>query len=187
MNSSHNNRRIAQNTTAWGLSKAAGTALLLAALWSATASASAEIAGKVVAVLDGDTIDVLVDRRPIRVRLAEIDAPEKKQPWGARSRQALAGFVAGQLVTVREDGTDRYKRTIGTVYIDGKSVNRAMVGAGMAWTYRQYLRDRTLLDVEAAARTSGRGLWADANPVAPWAWRAAQRAGVRSAPEMKQP
>ena len=151
---------------------------VLAAVVLATASlaANADFSGKVIGVLDGDTIDVLVDRQPRRVRLAEIDAPEKKQAFGTRAREALSGFVFGQLVRVRESGTDRYGRTIGTVVVDGQSVNRAMVSAGMAWAYRRYLVDRSLLELEAQARQSRRGLWADAAPVAPWEWREAQRA-----------
>lgn len=118
-------------------------------------------------MLDGDTIDVLVDLPPVRIRLAEIDAPEKKQPWGTRSRQALSALVFGRQVTVREEGTDRYRRTIGTVFVDGRNVNRAMVGAGMAWPYRRYLHGKVLLDVEADARRAARGLWGDQTPVAP--------------------
>lgn len=146
------------------------SALALAASW-----AHADIAGKVVGVLDGDTIDVLVGQRQVRVRLAEIDAPEKKQPWGTRSRQALSALVFGQQVTVREEGTDRYRRTIGTVFVDGRSVNRAMVGAGMAWAYRRYLYDESLLDVEADARRAARGLWSAPASVPPWDWRAQRR------------
>ncbi len=146
------------------------SALALAASW-----AHADIAGKVVGVLDGDTIDVLVGKRQVRVRLAEIDAPEKKQPWGTRSRQALSALVFGQQVTVREEGTDHYRRTIGTVIVDGRSVNRAMVGAGMAWAYRRYLHDESLLDVEADARRAARGLWSAPASVPPWDWRAQRR------------
>lgn len=120
-------------------------------------------------------MDVLVDKKPRRVRLAEIDSPEKKQPFGTRSRQALATAVFQKTVEVRTAGTDRYGRTIGTLLVDGRSVNRAMVAQGMAWAYRSYLVDRTLLDVEAAARAARLGLWADPRPVAPWEWRAENR------------
>lgn len=151
-------------------------AMLAAAFVFASCAARADFNGEVVGVLDGDTIDVLMNQKPVRVRLAEIDAPEKKQPFGMRSRQTLSEYVFRQAVTIRENGKDRYGRTIGTVLVDGRSVNRAMVGAGMAWVYRAYLVDRSLLDVEAGARSSRRGLWADASPVAPWEWRAQQRA-----------
>ncbi|MDM0036831.1 thermonuclease family protein [Variovorax sp. J22P271] len=155
-------------------------ATLAVALLFLSCAARADFSGQVVGVLDGDTIDVLVNQTPVRVRLAEIDAPEKKQPFGTRSRQALSEYVFRQVVTIRENGKDRYGRTIGTVLVDGRSVNSAMVGAGMAWAYRTYLIDRSLLEVEARARNSKRGLWADASPVPPWDWRA-QRHVARQA------
>lgn len=98
-----------------------------------TTLARAELVGPVVAILDGDTIDVLVDRQPIRVRLAQIDAPEKRQAFGTRARQTLAGLVFRQSVTVEEAGRDRYGRVIGAVYVSGVSVNAQMVELGMAW------------------------------------------------------
>lgn len=137
--------------------------------------AHADFSGVVVGVLDGDTVDVLVSQKPVRVRLAEIDAPEKAQAFGTRSRQTLAAIVFKQAVDVRTAGVDRYGRTIGTLLVNGRSVNRMMVAQGMAWVYPQYLVDRSLLDVEAAARASKAGLWADPHAVAPWAWRAAKR------------
>ena len=99
-----------------------------------------------VAILDGDTIDVLVDRQPIRVRLAQIDAPEKRQAFGTRARQTLAGLVFRQSVTVEEAGRDRYGRVIGAVYVSGVSVNAQMVELGMAWVYRRYAKDSALFD-----------------------------------------
>jgi endonuclease YncB( thermonuclease family) len=153
-------------------------AVVGAALAIAAVAAHADFTGKVVRILDGDTLEVLVDRKPLRVRLAQIDAPEKNQPFGTRSRQALADFTFGRDVVVREHGNDRYGRYLGTVVANGQDVNRAMVSAGMAWAYRQYLTDQTMLTTEAAARSGGRGLWVDAEPVAPWAWRARRRAAA---------
>lgn len=150
------------------------------ALWLLVGVAHADLSGVVVSVLDGDTVDVLVDRKPVRVRLAEIDAPERAQAFGTRSRQALAAAVFQQPVTVRTNGLDRHGRTIGTILVDGHSINRMMVEQGMAWAYRQYLVDRSLLDVEAAARSGRVGLWVDPNPTAPWEWRAAKRNGLNS-------
>ena len=146
--------------------------LAAVALWLVVGLAHADFSGVVVSILDGDTVDVLVDRKPVRVRLAEIDAPEKAQAFGTRSRQALAAAAFQQLVTVKTSGLDRYGRTIGTILVDGHSVNRMMVAQGMAWAYRQYLVDRSLLDVEATARSGRLGLWVDTNPVPPWEWRA---------------
>lgn len=139
----------------------------------------ADFSGKVIGVLDGDTVDVLVDDRPVRVRLSEIDAPEKRQAFGTRSRQALSAMVFGQIVTVQGQGLDwRGKRTVGRIVFEGRDVNRAMVAAGMAWVYPQYVKDRSLYAVEADARGAERGLWADKEPIPPWQWRSAKRVGV---------
>ncbi len=128
-----------------------------------------------VGVLDGDTVDVLVDRKPVRVRLAEIDAPEKAQPFGTKSRQTLASSVFQQMVTVTTAGTDRYGRTIGTLWLDDRNINKIMVAQGMAWAYRKYLSDQSLLAAEATARGEGLGLWSDVHAIPPWEWRAAKR------------
>lgn len=151
--------------------------LAVVALLFLVGTAHADFSGVVVAVLDGDTVDVLVDRKPVRVRLAEIDAPEKAQAFGTKSRQALAAAVFQQIVTVRTNGLDRYGRTIGTLQLNGNNINRMMVAQGMAWAYRKYLVDHSLLDVEAAARAGHLGLWVDPHAVAPWEWRAANRKG----------
>ncbi len=138
-------------------------------------AAHADFSGIVVGVLDGDTVDVLVDRKPVRVRLAEIDAPEKAQPFGTKSRQTLASSVFQQMVTVTTAGTDRYGRTIGTLWLKDRNINKMMVAEGMAWAYRKYLSDQSLLAAEATARDDGVGLWADPHAVPPWEWRAAKR------------
>jgi endonuclease YncB( thermonuclease family) len=145
--------------------------LVVVALWVCAGLAHAGMAGPVVAVLDGDTVDVLVDLKPVRVRLAEIDAPEKGQPFGTRSRQALASAVFRQQVSVRVSGNDRYGRTIGTLLLDGVNINHWMVAEGWAWAYRPYVVDRRLFEIEAAAKAAGRGLWSEPEPVPPWEWR----------------
>ena len=145
--------------------------LVALVLCIAAGQAHADFAGRVVGVLDGDTVDVLVDRTPIRTRLAEIDAPEKAQAFGTRSRQALAAAVFQKSVYVRSASVDRYGRAIGTLLVDGRSVNRMMVEQGMAWVYRQYATDRSLFALEDEARASRRGLWADPSPVPPWQFR----------------
>ncbi|MFU2883559.1 thermonuclease family protein [Pseudomonas aeruginosa] len=134
-------------------------------------AARADFAGPVIAILDGDTIDVLIDRQPVRVRLAQIDAPEKRQAFGTRSRQALSALVFRQSVTVADAGRDRYGRVLGTVYVSGVNVNAEMVRQGMAWVYRQYATDRSLFALENEARADRRGLWADPSPVPPWQFR----------------
>lgn len=106
-----------------------------------------------------------------RLRLAQIDAPEKRQAFGTRSRQALSSLVFRQSVTVADAGRDRYGRVLGTVYVSGVNVNAEMVRQGMAWVYRQYATDRSLFALEDEARAGRRGLWADPSPVSPWQFR----------------
>lgn len=135
---------------------------------------------KVVGVGDGDTITVLdTTSQQHKIRLAEIDAPERGQPWGDRSRQALSALVFGKMVSVQQTDTDRYGRVVARVFGDGQDVNRAMVQDGHAWAYRQYLTDDTLLATEARARAERSGLWSmsDAQTVPPWEWRQGVRVG----------
>lgn len=128
--------------------------------------------GRVVGVSDGDTITVLTEgHKQIKVRLAEIDAPEKAQAFGQRSKQALSDLVFGKTVRVEQQDMDRYRRVVGRVFIGATDVNAEQVRQGMAWVYRQYLRDRTLLTVEKEAREARRGLWSDPHPVPPWEYR----------------
>lgn len=145
--------------------------LFACALLAFCSAAWADFSGSVVGVIDGDTIDVLVENRPVRVRLAQIDAPERAQAFGTRSRQALSAMVFRQAVTVAEAGPDRYGRTLGAVFVAGVNVNAAMIDQGMAWAYRQYVTDRSLIQLEAQARAARRGLWVDPAPVEPWLFR----------------
>lgn len=136
--------------------------------------------GRVVGITDGDTITVLDEQNQQHtIRLAEIDAPERGQPWGDRSRQALSALVFGKSVSVQQTDTDRYGRVVARVFSEGRDVNRAMVEAGAAWAYREYLNDNTLIATEARARESRVGLWSmsDAQTVAPWEWRRGARGG----------
>ncbi|EGK3594739.1 MULTISPECIES: thermonuclease family protein [Enterobacteriaceae] len=131
-----------------------------------------EIEGNVVRVLDGDTIEVLQDRTPVRIRLINIDAPEKKQPFGRWSTNQLKSLIAGQPVTVTYTQTDRYGRVLGRVVTtNGIEANRYMVQNGAAWVYDQYNTDPSLPALQREARAQKRGLWADSQPVPPWEWR----------------
>ena len=138
------------------------------------AIASEPFEGKVIGITDGDTLKVLTDqKRQVKIRLAEIDTPEKKQPWGNRAKQALSDLTFGKRVSVHPVTTDRYGRTVAHIYVDGKNVNREMVKGGNAWVYRKYLRDESLLAVEAAAKSAKLGLWGlpESQRTAPWEWR----------------
>ena len=134
--------------------------------------------GKVVGISDGDTFTLLTsDKQQIKVRLSEIDTPEKGQPFGSRAQQALSDLIFSKDVLVIKEDTDRYGRLVGHVYVNGNHVNRQMVQDGMAWVYRQYLKDKTLLQDEQEAREARRGLWSlpSTDHVPPWEWRKGSR------------
>ncbi|MCI4528585.1 thermonuclease family protein [Escherichia coli] len=143
---------------------------------------SPELIGKVVRVLDGDTFELLVDQQPVRIRVIGIDAPEKDQPFGQRSRQSLAGMIDRNPVAVRVKGKDRYGRTLGAVYAKicapsapcrAVYVNAEQVKTGMAWAYRFHGQavDPAMLKLETQARSERVGLWSTPNAVEPWKWR----------------
>jgi micrococcal nuclease len=135
-------------------------------------TAAAVILGLVVAIADGDTLTVLnSDLEQVRVRLAEIDAPEKRQPFGTRSRQSLAALCHETRAEVRVVDVDRYKRIVGRVHCGGVDANAAQVRRGMAWVYERYATDAALPELQDEARAAKRGLWVDPAPVPPWEWR----------------
>ena len=146
----------------------------------------------VVGIADGDTVTVLGDfsgtREQKRLRLTEIDTPERGQPWGTRARQALANKVFQRQVRVASEGEDRYGRLLGRIYVDDRDINREMVQEGHAWVYRQYSSDIGLLEDERLARQQRAGIWSlpDTDRMPPWEWRRGARqpakANVASTP-----
>jgi endonuclease YncB( thermonuclease family) len=137
--------------------------------WSAYAQV---YEGKVVAVSDGDTLIVLTpEKQQIKVRLVEIDAPEKSQAYGQRSKQSLSDLVFGKRVRVKQQDNDRYGRVVGRVYAGGLDVNAEQVKRGMAWVYRKYARDQTLFALEHEAKNAKLGLWTDPYAIPPWEYR----------------
>jgi len=150
----------------------------LLSLFSASASPEelAPWAGKVVGVQDGDTLEVMREGKAVRIRLAGIDAPERGQPFGTRARQAAAKLVFGKVVEVRPETLDRYGRIVAEIVLpDGRSLTQMLVALGMAWHYKRYSSDPTLVALEARARRGRAGLWVDAHPVPPWNWRRGDR------------
>jgi endonuclease YncB( thermonuclease family) len=143
-------------------------------------ASAAELAGRVVGIADGDTLTLLYEgHQQVRIRLAEIDAPESRQPYGNRARQELSDLAFGKDVTVTVQDIDRYGRTVGRVYAGAVDVSAEMVRQGAAWVYRQYSHDPMLLRDEREARNARRGLWVlpEAERVPPWEWRTAERDG----------
>lgn len=135
------------------------------------------IACLVVAIADGDTLTARCDGEAapytVIVRLAEIDAPEKRQAFGAVSKQHLADLCFQKPVELVGSTRDRYGRTVARALCDGIDANAAQVRAGMAWAFTQYLTDRSIADIERDARKQRLGLWSDPVPVPPWEWRKA--------------
>jgi len=144
----------------------------------ALAASAEEFSGRVVRIVDGDTVVVLDQHRvEQKVRLAGIDAPERGQAFGTRAKEQLAGLVGGKPLNVRWHKEDRYRRLVGKLMLDGQDVNLQMVRSGFAWWFRKYADEQTALDqrlyeaAEKAARSDRVGLWTDPAPMAPWDWR----------------
>lgn len=134
-----------------------------------------KIQGKVIKIKDGDTIDILFGGKPLTIRFAHIDCPEikKHQPFAQAAKKFTSDICFGQIVTVENNGSfDRYKRLL-AVIINNKNenVNKALVKAGLAWHFLRYSSDTSYDSLEAIARKSKIGLWADENPIPPWEWR----------------
>ena len=135
----------------------------------------------VVGVSDGDTLtarcptgDVAHPYSQVRVRLAEIDAPESGQPYGRRSKELLSSLCYRVEATIRQTATDRYGRMVARVECLGQDANLEMVKRGLAWAYTKYQTDAQFPKAERAARQAGVGMWADSTPaahVAPWSFR----------------
>jgi endonuclease YncB( thermonuclease family) len=131
-----------------------------------------ELRGKVVSIADGDTITVLdANKKQHKVRLTGIDAPEKKQAFGAKSKDRLGELVADKDVVVEWKENDTYGRTLGKVRQGPLDVNLQMIKDGMAWHYRRYSKSAELSMAEAEAKAGKKGLWVDPSPVPPWEFR----------------
>jgi micrococcal nuclease len=128
-------------------------------------------AAPVIGISDGDTLTILESGQPVKIRLANIDAPEKAQPFGNRSKQSLSDLCFGKGAEYTPQAKDRYGRTVALVNCAGIEANKAQVERGMAWVYPKYNRDPLLPAVEESAKVGKRGLWADPQPVPPWEWR----------------
>ena len=155
---------------------------LLGLLLVACTAHAETVIGRVVGVADGDTLTVLdADYVQHKIRLAGIDAPEKRQAFGNRSKQSLSDLAFDKTVTVETTKRDRYGRQIGKVLVNGRDVNLIQVEQGMAWFYREYQREQSRNDrklyesAEDAAKAQRRGLWLDPEPVAPWDFRKNRR------------
>ena len=126
---------------------------------------------KVKKVVDGDTVHVLYRDEVYKIRLTEIDAPERDQPFGSNSTEFLKSLLKDGKVDVDITGTDRYGRKLGRLYYQGIDINRELVSAGYAWVYDEYVTDYSFYDDQTKAKLNRRGLWVDSDPIKPWIWR----------------
>ena len=131
----------------------------------------AQLQGKVVAVADGDSFTLLVDKKQIKIRLHGIDCPEKKQDLGTVAKDYLAGLVFGKVVMVKKMNKDRYGRTVGIATVHGLNVNEALLKAGLAWHYKTYDKNPAWAHLEETARKEKKGLWIQPNAIPPWQFR----------------
>lgn len=152
--------------------------LLIATLLVAFSAPAETLSGRVVGVSDGDTVSVLdATNSQWKIRLMGIDAPEKNQAFGQRSKQHLSDLVFDKQVRIEYSKKDRYGRTIGKILVDGIDANLEQIKAGMAWHYKQYQKEQTSSDrslyseAEDRARVGHVGLWADSDPTPPWEFR----------------
>ncbi len=166
--------------------------LLMAAFIAGCLSVPAHagtLEGVVVGVSDGDTLTVLLeDKRQAKIRLAQIDAPEKKQDFGQAAKQSLSDMAYKKQVSVEYKEEDRYGRVVGKVIVDGLDVNLEQVKKGMAWVYRQYADDQVYFSAEDVAKNQSIGIWSQPEPTPPWEFRNGKKEDATTpAPPVAEP
>lgn len=142
---------------------------VLAAAYSIYSKSDADIVIKNIS--DGDTINIEKDGLKFKIRLAEVDCPEKDQPYGIEAREFVKKFLDGKEITITPLKTDRYGRTLAYIRAGNNDLGEALIKNGYAWVYRQYSKDKRLIEFEDKAKKEKIGLWKDDNPIAPWLWR----------------
>lgn len=148
------------------------TLILCLLLCTACAPHRAMLRGTVTRVIDGDTIVMKTWDRQYIVRIAEVDAPERKQVFGTEAQQWVEAQVLGERVLLHSNTTDRYGRMVGTVALqNGNDLGLALVSSGHAWWYSKYSNNKTLRVAQTHAKESGVGLWKSKHPVPPWEFR----------------
>lgn len=151
---------------------------ILAGLLTAHVALADTLVGRVVGVIDGDTVDVLVDGRDkYRIRVAGIDAPEKGQAFGQAAKRHMSDLIRGRDAQVEFTKRDRYARIVGVVRLEGRDAGLALIQSGLAWHYVKYMSEQSPSDresyasSESVARRARIGLWSDGTPIPPWDWR----------------
>jgi len=136
-----------------------------------------QITAKIVAIKDGDTVVALLDNKTQEtLRLADVDCPENRQPFGKNAKQFTSSQVFGKNVTFYRVGKDRYRRTIAKIFYDNeKYLSAEIIKAGFGWWYYKASKNFNLKDVEILAKKKKLGLWSDKNAIAPWDFRKMKR------------
>lgn len=152
--------------------------LLIVTLVLFNNSVADTLQGRVVGITDGDTVIVLdKSNTQLKIRLMGIDAPEKKQAFGNKSKEHLSDLIFNKQVTVEYYKKDKYGRTIGRITLAGVDVNLEQIKSGLAWHYKKYQKEQALEDrfkyaqAEEYADNNKIGLWIDADPTPPWEYR----------------
>jgi endonuclease YncB( thermonuclease family) len=175
-------RQTPRRSCRWGL----GLVLVaFGAIGAIRDDATPTLAGRVLRVIDGDSLQVQLSSGPMEVRLHAVDTPEYNQPGGREAARALGQRLPrGTAVFIEPVEQDRYARMVAVVYLGDENVNLWLVAQGHAWVYRQYTSERDYCVLEDEARTARRGLWSRPAPdwVAPWDWRRRQRDGSFNPP-----
>ena len=125
----------------------------------------------VTKVVDGDTVYASYKGKIHKMRLLEIDAPERDQPIGTESTAFLKELLKDKLIDADISGQDRYERDLARIYVKGKDINRIMVSNGMAWVYDAYVTDKSFYKDQTLAQTQQLGVWSSSDAIPPWTWR----------------
>lgn len=132
--------------------------------------------GSVSGVVEGDMLLVTTESGVERiVRLADIDSPDRYQPFANESRQALADLALGKQVTVESLYVDPHERYIGTVQIGDVSVGEQLVAHGLAWHFTKQSDSEALSQAQIDAQKQGLNIWSAQFPIAPWDYRRSRR------------
>lgn len=155
-----------------------GTVLIAITLMLMTSAASSDtLTGRIVGISDGDTLTLLVDRQQYKIRIASIDAPERHQAWGDKSKLNISRLSFSQQAVADCPKVDRWDRQICKVTVKGVDIGLEQVKDGMAWWYRKYAKEQAAEDqpiyenAELMSQLGRRGLWGDTNPMPPWDFR----------------
>jgi endonuclease YncB( thermonuclease family) len=134
------------------------------------------LTGKIIGIKDGDTVEIIDKLNNTTIlRLAEVDCPEKRQPFGTNAKQFTSNAVYMKTVTYVITNKDRYGRSVAKVYYNNKYLSAEIIKNGMGWQYKKYSHSKELAKLEQHARSKKRGLWADSNPIYPPDWRKSKK------------